>query len=330
MTGTRRSAPAPGPWPRARPGQNFEPDEPYGDSTAAEVFERRTGLPLGDDIGALSISSTVDANDGLPFDAEAGALGRTLTEHGFGRAVIANADEDELQPRRRPLPPRSRAGDDGHHGTRPRRARRRRPRCRRIPTSPFGLRLDRDKVMRAFTAAWKRARQQRRARRGFGRRARQCVPWVRGSRATRRDAHQGAARDRPARRSAARARSIRRATRCSSSVRTTAPCAARSRSRRCARPGVEVGFLKTGTTRRTGFVQIVDVAPTHPADPRARTARGDGRPAVRRRAEHRVLRVPGEDAGPGQPGRGVPRQQRSARPPPRSWCSRCCSRPPRC
>ena len=80
------------------PGQNFEPDEPYGDSTAAAVFERRTGIPLRDDIGALSISSIVDANNALPYDATPGLLGHTLTDNGFGRAVIANADEDELEP----------------------------------------------------------------------------------------------------------------------------------------------------------------------------------------------------------------------------------------
>ena len=34
----------------------------------------------------------------LPYDAAAGTLGRTLTESGFGRAVVANADEDELEP----------------------------------------------------------------------------------------------------------------------------------------------------------------------------------------------------------------------------------------
>ena len=129
------------------PGQNMEPDERYGDSTAAEVFERRNGIPLGDNIGALSISSIITANEALPYDAEAGTLGKTLTENGVGRAVVANADEDELEPvgdtyhREAALGIMDTTGrvpagrvDDGL--------------LQKDPDAPFGLRLDRDKVMR--------------------------------------------------------------------------------------------------------------------------------------------------------------------------------------
>jgi hypothetical protein len=74
------------------PGQNLAPHEQYGTGTAAQVFARRNGTALGDNIGVLSISSIIDANNGLPYNAVAGTLGATLTANGVGRAVIANAD----------------------------------------------------------------------------------------------------------------------------------------------------------------------------------------------------------------------------------------------
>jgi hypothetical protein len=242
------------------PGQNFEPDEAYGDSTAAEVFERRTGLPLRDDIGALSISSIVDANDGLPYDAAAGTLGQTLTEAGVGRAVIANADEAELEPvetrfhREAALAmidttgrvPAGRVGD---------------ALLEQDPRSPFGLRLDRDAVVQEFTRAWN-ARDRN-------------VVLVEASDVARANAYRGMAA--PEQRAALRDQALRATDRLvgrllqevdpardavlvvspyHSSLRREVTVAA------LRAPGIEVGYLETGTTRRTGFVQIVDIAPS--------------------------------------------------------------------
>lgn len=242
------------------PGQNLEPGEPYGDATAAEVFGRRTGIPLDDDIGALSIPSTADANDGLPYDAKAGTLGRALTEAGVGRGVVANADQHELQSladryhREAALAmidttgrvPSGRVGPDL---------------AERDPAAPFGLRLDRNAAMRAFTEAW-----ESRAR---------TVVLVEASDVARANAYRGYAspEQRVAmRRDALRAtdrlagRLLRHVDPARDAVLVVGPYHSSLRrevtlaSMRA--PGVERGYLRTGTTRRTGFVQIVDVAPT--------------------------------------------------------------------
>jgi len=242
------------------PGQNFEPDERYGDGTAAEVFERRTGLPQRDDIGALSISSIVDTNDGLPFDAEAGALGRALTEAGVGRAVVANADEDEVQPvaewyhREAALAmidttgrvPAGRVGESL---------------LERDAASPFGLRLDPNAVMREFTGAW--AAQDRN------------VVLVEASDVARANAYRGFAA--PEQRAAMRSTALHATDRLvgrmleqvdpeHDAVMVVGPYHSSLRREvtlaSLRAPGVDGGLLRTGTTRRTGFVQIVDVAPT--------------------------------------------------------------------
>ena len=242
------------------PGQNLEADESYGDSTAAEVFERRTGLPLGNNIGALSIPAIVDANDGLPFDAEAGALGRTLTEHGVGRAVIANADEDELEPEADTYHREAALGMIDTTGRVPA-GRVDQSLLRRDPAAPFGLRLDPDAVLRAFNRAWD-ARERN-------------VVLVEGSDVARANAYRGLAS--PEQRAAMRTQALRATDRivgrllaqvdpARDAVLVVGPYHSSLRREvtvaSVRAPGVERGFLRTGTTRRTGFVQIVDVAPT--------------------------------------------------------------------
>ena len=242
------------------PGQNFEPNERYGDGTAAAVYERRTGIPLRDDIGTLSISSIVDANNGMPYDAKPGLLGHTLTDHGFGRAVIANADEDELEPvdmryhREAVLSLIDTTGRVPAGAVGP-------ELLQRDPLAPFGLRLDRDAVMRAFTKAWD-ARHKN-------------VVLVEASDVARANAYRtfAAAKQRGAMRTKALQATDALVGRLlthvdpkrdavfvvgpyHSSLRREVTIAA------LRAPGVAVGFLKTGTTRRTGFVQIVDIAPT--------------------------------------------------------------------
>lgn len=242
------------------PGQNFEPSERYGNSTAAEVFARRTGIPLGDDIGALSIPSIIDANDGLPYDAEAGALGRALTEAGIGRAVVANADEGELEPaadryhREAALAmidttgrvPAGRVDDSL---------------VKRDPAAPFGLRMDRKAVDREFTKAWN-ARAK-------------TVVLVEASDVARANAYRGFAS--AEQRAAMRLTALHEADQLAGkllahvdpkrdAVMVVGPYHSSLRREvtvaSLRAPGVEPGYLRTGTTRRTGFVQIVDVAPT--------------------------------------------------------------------
>jgi hypothetical protein len=241
-------------------GQNLEPDEHYGASTAAQVFERRTGVPLRQNIGVLSIPSITDANDGLPYDAVAGTLGQRLTENGFGRAVIANADEGELElPADRLhreaalglMDPSGRvpAGrvDDGL--------------LMRDPAAPFGLRLDRNAVMRAFTQAWDaRKRNVVLVEASDLARANSYRPLA--------SADQRAALRRAALHSTDRlvGRLLRHVDPAHDAVLVVGPYHSSLRREVTVAalrgPGIAPGLLQTGTTRREGFVQIVDVAPT--------------------------------------------------------------------
>jgi hypothetical protein len=241
-------------------GQNMEPGERYGQGTAAEVYQRRTGIPLRGDIGALSISSTIDANDGLPYDAEAGTLGRTLTEHGIGRAVVANADQDELQPAADQLHREAVLGimdttgrvPEGQVGV---------DLVRHDPAAPFGLAMSRPAAERAFTRAWD-ARER-------------AVVLVEASDVARANAYRGFVT--PDQRAAMRlaalhaadklaGRLLRHVDPARDAVLVVGPYHSSLRREvtlaSLRAPGVAPGWLRTGTTRRTGFVQIVDVAPT--------------------------------------------------------------------
>jgi hypothetical protein len=131
----------------------------------------------------------------------------------------------------------------------------------RDPAAPFGLRLDRNAVMREFTRAWN-ARPKN-------------VVLVEASDIARANSYRGFAS--PEQRAAMRVAALHATDRLvgrliaevdpahdavlvvgpyHSSLRREVTVAA------LRAPGGDVGFLKTGTTRRAGFVQIVDVAPT--------------------------------------------------------------------
>jgi hypothetical protein len=242
------------------PGQNFEPDEAYGDSRAGQVFERRTGLPLRRGAGALAIPSITDANDGLPYDAVAGTLGGTLVDAGVGRSVVANADEAELEPqelryhREAALAmidevgriPRGRVGPEL---------------LRRDAAAPFGLRLDRRAVVREFDRVWSASDRN--------------VVLVEASDVARAAAYRPRAV--PEQRAAMRTAALKATDRLAGellervdpardAVLVVGPYhSARRRELTIASlraPGVEPGLLRSATTRRTGFVGIVDVAPT--------------------------------------------------------------------
>ena len=137
-------------------GQAFEPSEPYGESTAADVYRQRTGLPATSGLVHLGLDALVQENaDGL-YDPTIGALGDDLAKHRVPRAVIANGDG--AQPVvDDPLPEFQRAavnalmGSDG-----------------RVPGgavgdellepdphAPFGVRMDNDAAYRAFSDAWR-------------------------------------------------------------------------------------------------------------------------------------------------------------------------------
>ncbi len=67
--------------------------EPYLDATAGEVYERGTARDPADGLVALGAPALLRRNDRLNFDAEIGRLGQQLADAGVARAVVANADE---------------------------------------------------------------------------------------------------------------------------------------------------------------------------------------------------------------------------------------------
>ena len=74
-------------------GQAFEPSEPYGDTTAGEVFRQRTGLTV--DRRARPSRHRRARSARTPtvlYDPTLGALGTPSTRRDVSRAVVANAD----------------------------------------------------------------------------------------------------------------------------------------------------------------------------------------------------------------------------------------------
>jgi hypothetical protein len=241
-------------------GDAFEPDERFGNATAGDVFERRTGTSEKSGLVHLGLADVLDQNTGLLFDAKVGSLGDALAGAGYARAVIANADGSEPDsPISPPQYHRTAAVSlMGADGTVPAGAVG--PELlRKDPTVPYGVRLDVPAVDRAFRKVWKS----------------KSVVLVEASDLVRADeystyetseqravqlqkaldrtdtlvgsllSHVDLARDAvlvmgPAKPS-------------SSSALTIAAVHA---------PGFDAGLMKSGTTRRAGYVGIVDIGPT--------------------------------------------------------------------
>jgi hypothetical protein len=240
-------------------GEAFGVDEPYGSGTAGSVFGRRTGERVGSGIVVLSLAEILERNDGELYDAEVGALGDALAEAGHPRAVIGNADgneppEPEADGYRRTVA-EGLMGSDGV-----------------VPAgevgpglladdsgAPFGLRLDNDAVASAFAEVWEPG----------------AVVLVEASDLVREDVYRSLAD------SEARPTLFRQALRWTDHLvgglleevdlrRDTVLVMGASHPQRQARltvaalagPDVEPGLLRSGTTRRSGFVQLVDLAPT--------------------------------------------------------------------
>lgn len=239
-------------------GQAFEGREAFGSGSAAEVFARRFGRPLGDAIGVMGFARVTDANAALPYDAKPGLLGETLAQHGIARAVVGNADDGELE-----------ATPDGFHREL---ALGLVDRGGRVPgtvgpellvtdpSAPFGVRLDEEAVLRAFRSRWQTGRR---------------VVLVEASDLARADAYRAVASagQRRALLAAALARTdalvgrvMRSVDPRHDAVLTVAPyhsSAGRELTVMALRaPGSPTGVLRSATTRRAGFVQIADVAPT--------------------------------------------------------------------
>ena len=136
-------------------GQAFEPSEPYGATTAGEVFRQRTGLTVDGGLVHLGIDALDQENAEGVYDPTLGAFGDALTRAHVSRAVVANADgaqpviDDGIAPYQRSavsaLMDHDGVVPDGSVGD---------ELLVRDPAAPFGLRLDADAVFAAFQSAW--------------------------------------------------------------------------------------------------------------------------------------------------------------------------------
>lgn len=242
-------------------GLVFEKGEYYGGVPAAVAFQQRVGAPPDAPIFSLTQPSVVERNESLRFDAEVGALGTALEDAGVGRAVVANADttaeegEDSgpggygrtaavaLMGPEGELP----AGRIGPELLRP------------DPTAPYGQRLDVDVVAGAVEEVW----QPR------------SVVLVEGSDLVRADSFRSVATSdqRRVQRAAALeatdelvGRLLEQVDPERDAVLVVGPYHTRGSVHLTlaglAAPGIEPGVLRSPSTRRAGFVTLVDIAPT--------------------------------------------------------------------
>ena len=145
--------PAPAPDPADPAALVPEAGENYDGSPAAEEFARRTGvLPQVGEVFNFGLVSMRDQNSKLLFDAEIGALGDALDDHGVRRAVIANGDhgegDDDVDFRREAsvgLMDGNGLVANGRVG---------RTLLETDSRAPFGTRLDNDEVAKAFGEFW--------------------------------------------------------------------------------------------------------------------------------------------------------------------------------
>jgi hypothetical protein len=241
-------------------GQGFGVDETFGRDPAGDVFTTRTGIPAGDGLVYMPIADTIETNDGELYGAKVGLLGDELARAGIARGVVANGDgSDPSTPDTRYSPWRRAAvaalmTSDGKV-----------PRGRVDATllehddaAPFGVRLDPDRVVGAFTDAWSPG----------------SVVLVEGSDLVRADlAARFASEDQAVR---IRAHALETTDRLvgrllehvdrSDMVIVLGPTPPSTRdalSLAAVRaPGIAPGLLRSTTTQRDGFVNITDVAPT--------------------------------------------------------------------
>lgn len=135
-------------------GQVLALDEQSSGSAAGEIFTRRTGITPSGPFVSLSWPALVRRNDDQPYDAELGLLADTLADAGVGTSVIGNADGTDSigvsYERQVGLALASSDGvvDDGALG---------KDLLVDDATRPFGKRLDPAVVRARFSTAWQRA-----------------------------------------------------------------------------------------------------------------------------------------------------------------------------
>jgi hypothetical protein len=233
-------------------GQVLEADEDYLGVPASDVFESLTGTAATDGLLALAHPALVERNDGLDYGAEIGALGQALADARVPRAVIANADGGGFVPEGTfdrtaglALADESGVVPAGAVSSRL---------LEHAADAPFGLQLARSAVVAAFEEAW----------------ADGGVVLVEGSDLERAD--RSLEPSPTERRDALRATDdlvgdlLRSVDPSHDSVLVVAPYHRRGEVHLTVAalrsPGMEPGLLRSGSTRRTGVVTLVDIAPT--------------------------------------------------------------------
>jgi hypothetical protein len=242
----------------------LDPGENYGGVPADQLVGRRLG-PVPPGIAYLAVGPAVDLNEHSAFGADVGSLGDHLDGAGIARAVVANGDAAEGAP----------------HGARPPEGVYARGAATMLmgsdgvvpggvvgrslltddPTAPYGHRLDRDRVLAAVDDTW-----------GTGRRA---VVLVEASDLARAAAYRPDAD--PGQRRAQHDRALadadallgdllERVDARHDAVLVLSPVAPAGQPAlgvaALSAPGVRGGLLESATTRRAGYVQLADVAPT--------------------------------------------------------------------
>lgn len=135
-------------------GQVLGLDEQSGGSAAGEIFARRTGLTPSGPFVSLSWPALVRRNDAQPYDTEPGLLAEALAEAGVRTSAIGNADGTDSigasYERQVGLALASPDGvvDAGALG---------KELLVDDPGRPFGKRLDPAAVLDAFGTAWRQA-----------------------------------------------------------------------------------------------------------------------------------------------------------------------------
>ncbi len=242
-------------------GNGYEVGEPFGRDSAGEVFQQRTGRTVTHGLVQLDLASILDKNGALLFDAKIGALGDALAAAKYSRAVIGNGDGDDPDTLTTGAPTRRRYAVNalmGSAGTVP--AGSVGPALlQRDTNAPFGQRFDIQQVEQSFQAVWKP----------------RSVVLVEASDLVRADVYRVKAT--PARRNAQLRQALQRTDELVGRLlrhvdleRDVVMVIGPANPKRAVgltvaglhAPGLSPGLLRSATTRRSGFVQLVDVAPT--------------------------------------------------------------------
>jgi hypothetical protein len=238
-------------------GAAYDAQDAVAGERASDLFVRRTGLDVNTGLVHLGVPELEAANESSLWRAHLGALGDALDRAGYHRAVIANGDGSE---RGEPAVARRSAVAAlmGADGTVPGGSVSDRL-LQRDASAPFGVRLDQNAVVRAFHAAW----------------SDRSVVLVEASDLVRADAYAG--RQNADQRDATLDQALANTDRLvgallanvnavTDAVVVVGPAPSRAAGgltvAAVRSPRMRAGLLRSGTTQRAGYVQLMDVAPT--------------------------------------------------------------------